>query len=97
MTRNETDQRQAIIDAYRRMNAFGINQGTSGDISVRHDGGSLITPTSVPSDAMTAGQIVLMTMDGCFADVQTGTPPVLPSDEIERVRRKMTGYGHADG
>jgi len=34
-----------------------------------------------------------MTRDGCL---QIGTPPVLPS-EIERVRRKMTGYGHADG
>ena len=42
-------------------------------------------------------QIVFMTMDGSFADMQIGTPPVPPSDEIERVRRKMTGYGHADG
>jgi len=31
---------------------------------------------------------------GCL---QIGKPPLLPSDEIERVRRKMAGYGHADG
>ena len=215
MTRDETDKRQAIIDACRRMNALGINQGTSGNISVRHEGGLLITPTSVPYDAMTVDQIVFMDMDGSFADgerpssewrfhldimrsrgdtnaivhahptyatilaimgleipavhymiaaaggdtircapyatfgtaelsghavkaldgrmaclldhhgmiaigasleralwlavevetlarqyhgcLQIGTPPVLPSDEIERVRRKMAGYGHADG
>ena len=32
----ETDIRQSIIDACRSMNATGLNQGTSGNISVRH-------------------------------------------------------------
>jgi len=41
-------RRQAIVDACRRMNALGINQGSSGNISLRHDDGMLITPTSVP-------------------------------------------------
>ncbi|MDN3276148.1 hypothetical protein QWJ07_17930 [Frankia sp. RB7] len=31
MTTDELDKRQAIIDACRRMNALGINQGTSGN------------------------------------------------------------------
>jgi L-fuculose-phosphate aldolase len=30
---------------------------------------------------------------GCL---QIGQPPLLPKDEIERVRVKMAGYGHAD-
>jgi L-fuculose-phosphate aldolase len=30
---------------------------------------------------------------GCL---QIGRPPLLPTDEIERVRLKMAGYGHAD-
>ena len=30
---------------------------------------------------------------GCL---QIGQPPLLPKDEIERVRLKMAGYGHAD-
>ena len=46
------------------MNALGINQGTSGNISVRHADGLLVTPTSVAYDAMTPDQIVFMTMDG---------------------------------
>ena len=47
MSRAETEKRQAIIDACRRMNPLGINQGTSGNISLRHDDGMLIAPTSV--------------------------------------------------
>jgi L-fuculose-phosphate aldolase len=70
MTRHENEKRQAIVDACRRMNALGINQGTSGNISVRHGDGLLITPTSVPYDVMTAGQIVFMNMDGAFAEGQ---------------------------
>lgn len=64
MTADELAKRQAIIDACRRMNALGINQGTSGNISVRHVDGLLITPTSVPYEAMTPDQIVFMAMDG---------------------------------
>ncbi len=52
------------------MNALGINQGTSGNISLRHGEGMLITPTSVPYHAMTEDQIVYMAMDGSFADGQ---------------------------
>src|SRR3954453_1617929 len=70
MTADELDKRQAIIGACRRMNALGINQGTSGNISVRHVDGLLVTPTSVPYDAMTPDQIVFMTMDGSHAPAQ---------------------------
>jgi L-fuculose-phosphate aldolase len=70
MTADELDKRQAIIDACRRMNALGINQGTSGNISVRFGNGLLITPTSVPYDAMTPDQIVFMAMDGSHASNQ---------------------------
>ena len=57
---------QSIIDACLRMNQLDINQGTSGNISLRHDGGMLITPTSVPYEAMQPEQIVYMNLDGSF-------------------------------
>src|SRR4051812_42535999 len=60
----DRDKRQSIIDACLRMNALGINQGTSGNISLRHGDGMLITPTSVPYEAMTPEQIVFMRLDG---------------------------------
>ena len=55
MTADEGEKRQSIIDACRRMNELGINQGTSGNISLRHRDGMLITPTSVPYDQMRGG------------------------------------------
>ena len=61
---SEQAKRQSIIDACREMNRLGINQGTSGNISLRHDDGMLITPTSVPYDIMQAEQIVFMKLDG---------------------------------
>jgi L-fuculose-phosphate aldolase len=39
----DREKRQSIIDACLRMNASGINQGTSGNISLRHGDGMLIT------------------------------------------------------
>ena len=46
------------------MNVLGINQGTSGNISLRHGDGMLITPTSTPYEAMKPEQIVYMHLDG---------------------------------
>ncbi|MGA9330553.1 MAG: class II aldolase/adducin family protein [Bradyrhizobium sp.] len=60
---NDRAKRQSIIDACREMNRLGINQGTSGNISLRHGDGMLITPTSTPYDTMLADQIVFMKLD----------------------------------
>src|SRR5258708_25135125 len=69
-TTNDKEKRQSIIDACLRMNALGINQGTSGNISLRHEAGLLITPTSVPYEAMQPEQIVYMGLDGAFDPAQ---------------------------
>jgi len=60
----DREKRQSIIDACLRMNVSGINQGTSGNISLRHGDGMLITPTSTPYEAMKPEQIVYMHLDG---------------------------------
>ncbi|MCP4148666.1 MAG: hypothetical protein GY757_13045, partial [bacterium] len=44
----ESTLRLNIIAACLKMNAIGINQGTSGNISVRWKKGFLITPTGIP-------------------------------------------------
>jgi L-fuculose-phosphate aldolase len=59
----ERDKRQSIIDACRSMNALGINQGTSGNISLRDGEGFLITPTSMPYDDMQPEDIIAMRFD----------------------------------
>ncbi len=58
--------RTAIIAACRRMNALGINQGSSGNISARIDDGLLITPSAIAYDAMRPEQIVAMDLDGGY-------------------------------
>ena len=56
--------RRDMVATCRRMNACGINQGTSGNLSVRHGEGFLITPTSLPYDRMEPDDLVSMAFDG---------------------------------
>jgi L-fuculose-phosphate aldolase len=55
--------RAAIVAACRAMNALGLNQGMSGNISVRAEAGMLITPTATPYDVMTPGDVAEMRLD----------------------------------
>lgn len=56
--------RQAIIDGCLWMNEEGINQGTSGNISVRVADGLLITPSAVGYADMTPDMICKIALDG---------------------------------
>lgn len=58
--------RQSIIETCLEMNRSGLNQGTSGNLSHRVEGGMLITPTSLPYDRMKPEDIVEMSFDGGF-------------------------------
>lgn len=92
---DELAKRQAIIDACRRMNALGINQGTSGNISIRHVDGLLITPTSVPYEAMTPDQIVFMAMDGSHAPGQKPSSEWRFHLDILKARPDVNAVVHA--
>ncbi|HTS93801.1 MAG TPA: class II aldolase/adducin family protein [Stellaceae bacterium] len=67
--------REAIIAAACRMNALGINQGKSGNLSQRARGGFLITPTGMPYDTLKPADIVPMRFDGSYSGKR------LPSSE----------------
>ena len=58
--------RKAIIAACLKMNDLGINQGTSGNISARIEGGFLITPSGIPYEKMKPEQIVEMDLGGGY-------------------------------
>lgn len=64
MNADELTLRQAIVDQCRRMNAIGLNQGTSGNISARFGRRMLITPSAIPYDEMTAEMIASMEIAG---------------------------------
>jgi L-fuculose-phosphate aldolase len=56
--------RRSIIESCRAMNASGLNQGTSGNISVRYGETMLISPSSIPYDEVTADMIASMPIAG---------------------------------
>ena len=56
--------RREIVAACINMNARGINQGTSGNISVRVPEGFLITPSGMTYEETRPGDIVVMHLDG---------------------------------
>ncbi len=56
--------REAMIATARKMNAAGLNQGTSGNLSVRVEEGFLLTPTGMDYDALVPEDLVLMRFDG---------------------------------
>ncbi len=58
--------RAAIVDTCRRMERAGINQGTAGNVSVRHGDGFLVTPSSLSYDVMTPDDVVQMAWDGTY-------------------------------
>ena len=64
MKKSNISLRREIIKTCIKMNDMGINQGTSGNISARVDGGILITPSAVPYDKMKPEGIVFIDWDG---------------------------------
>ena len=64
MNDREYGLRASIIDQCREMNRSGLNQGTSGNISVRLDDRMLLTPSATPYDELTPEMIVAMPLDG---------------------------------
>jgi L-fuculose-phosphate aldolase len=67
--------RRAVIATCREMNRLGINQGRSGNVSVRVPEGFLVTGSGIPYEAMRPRHIVEMDLDGGYRG------EVLPSSE----------------
>src|SRR6185369_4747551 len=94
-TTKDREKRQSIIDACRSMNALGINQGTSGNISLRHGEGLLITPTSTPYEAMQPEQIVFMGLDSAHDPAQRPSSEWRFHLDILKARPEVNAVVHA--
>lgn len=88
-------KRQSIIDACLRMNSLGINQGTSGNISLRHEDGLLITPTGTPYETMQPEQIVFMKLDGTVETNQRPSSEWRFHRDIIKARPEVNAVVHA--
>ncbi len=60
------DLRKKVIEICLRMNEEGINQGTTGNVSVRTAEGFLITASGVPYKKMKPHHVVEMDLDGGY-------------------------------
>jgi len=61
---SEQARREELVAVARRLNASGLNQGTSGNLSLRIDGGLLITPSSLPYEQMEPADLVAIDLHG---------------------------------
>ena len=66
MTDTTISARHSLINTARTMAARGLAAGTSGNVSMRVEGGVLITPSAVPYDELTQDMIPLLYPDGRF-------------------------------
>jgi L-fuculose-phosphate aldolase len=95
--KEEHQLRTGIVAACRRMNALGINQGTSGNISARFGERMLITPSGVPYDTMGADDIAALPIEGEYG---AWDGPLAPSTEwrfhldITRARPEVGAIVH---
>lgn len=64
-----------LIALMQRLVAHGVNRGASGNASVRHGRGMLITPSALLPDALTPATLVEVDMDGRYSG------PLKPSSE----------------
>jgi L-fuculose-phosphate aldolase len=61
---SDITHRQELIATAIALNTSGINQGTSGNVSVRTIEGFLITPSGMAYSALTPDDLVLMNLNG---------------------------------
>jgi len=87
--------RQAIIDACRWMNDRGLNQGTSGNISMRAGAGMIITPTAIPYAAMKPDMLVALPLEGDPAAGQKPSSEWRFHQKLLATRPDMAAVVHA--
>jgi L-fuculose-phosphate aldolase len=91
----ELTLRRGLITTALAMNTSGLNQGASGNVSVRHDDHILITPSALSYEHCHPGDIVRLDLDGTFSG------PRKPSSEwgfhlkIYRARPEAGAVLHA--
>ena len=61
---SEATQRDSAVAAVRRLDALGMNRGSTGNVSLRHEQGMLITPTGMGADDLHGEDMVWRGWDG---------------------------------
>jgi L-fuculose-phosphate aldolase len=64
MNGDESERRAAAVAAVRKLDALGMNRGSTGNLSLRQGEGMLITPTGMGADDLRAEDLVWLGWDG---------------------------------
>lgn len=95
---SELELRKSLIAACKKMNELGINQGTSGNISLRHGDVMLISPSAIAYDKIQPEMVASMPITGEYG---SWTGPMKPSTEwrfhldIMRARPEVNAIVHS--
>lgn len=87
MPATEQQQREALVQQYQYLVTAGLCRGTSGNVSVRHNDGFLITPSGIPAKSVTPDLVVYLPLD-CAPPFTT---PAQPSSEWRFHRDILAG------
>ena len=66
MNLDENGLRDAAVAAVRKLDALGMNRGSTGNVSLRHRDGMLITPTGMGADDLRAQDMVWLGWGGAL-------------------------------
>ena len=91
----ELSVRREVIAIARAMNEIGLNQGTSGNVSVRHGDGILITPSGLPYDRCCPEDIVWLQMDGTAEGIRKPSSEWRLHLDIYRTKPEARAVLHA--
>ena len=73
---SDSAARRQLLETMQTLARDGLNSGASGNASLRHPAGMLITPSGIPAEQLAPTQMVAMQLDG-----NTGDPIERPSSE----------------
>ena len=85
------NQRENLLNITQKLAQLGLNKGTSGNASVRCDGGFLVTPSGMAVEDMTPSSMVQMRFDGSF-ELQADSNAKKPSSEWRFHRDILASY-----
>ena len=80
-----------LVSITQKLAQLGLNKGTSGNASVRCDGGFLVTPSGMAVEDMTLSSMVQMRFDGSF-ELQADSNAKKPSSEWRFHRDILASY-----
>jgi L-fuculose-phosphate aldolase len=91
---SEDDLRQSAVQAVRKLDALGMNRGSTGNVSLRHGQGMLITPTGMGADDLRPQDMVWRGWDGTLRGAWQPSSEWHFHDAIYRVRPDLHAIVH---